>query len=932
MNKILLLFIVSITAMMVLATPLISDSGNKPIQWFANLTTDANILHKDVFPGIDLIYSGNQQRIEATMIVNPGADPGDISLEFTGVTNLEMTEQNHAIVQTGEGTVELFPPSFFQEYNGKLYNVEGSYVTNLNNKLGVKVVSYNRSYPLKIKFNVSLAGGYGPEGTDIAIITATKTDALIVDNNNIDVADPGDVIEYTVTIQNSGNMNATDTEYDDIVDGNTTLNAGTIKTTPIARNDGYSSIGNVGITVPSASGVLVNDNDPDGTTPVLTILSFDATSVNGGTVSVAADGSFTYDPPAGYEGTDAFDYTIQDSDGNTDPAKVFINVTDVIWFIDDTGTGSNLGTLSDPYLTVASFEANNGNGGANDPGASDCIFVHSGNYTAPLTLENNQILVGQGAGATIAIICSITVPTHSNPLPTTGGTSPTLTSAGNGINLASGNTIRGLNIGNTSGTGILGTAVGTATVSEVGINGTGAGVNITTSGTLAMSFDEISSSNNAGITFSNVSGVFNVSTGTINSGSSTAVSISGNPLDLGVTLTSVSSNSANNGISINNTTGSFTVTGIGTTNGSGGTIQNTASHGISLTNTNNVSLSNMNINSSGSNGINGINVFGMNLNNVDVDGSTTRNVLVNNNTGTSTVTVTNSTFDNAGAETGLDFLGESSASITFSVTGSSFFRNNSVQLKALADDNSIIDATISNNTFEGNPGVSGNSGIDLVGFDAGSITFNVLNNIFQPFRSHPINIFSSGGGTAEGFVSFNTITGSAFGSGIRVVAQVTDFNGFDPSIIIDINNNDIDLLGFGLAGIHIEARDGSGSLTGTATIEATVTNNDVTVDGLDAAIEVYLSDINPASTPQNRVCINATGNATQASNGTFGNTDFFFGNDAISGSNSGIGRMQGWATDVINTWFTVNGNTSTTVGSPTVFSLGPISGDACGTP
>ena len=78
-------------------------------------------------------------------------------------------------------------------------------------------------------------------------------------------------------------------------------------------------------------------------------------------------------------------------------------------------------------------------------------------------------------------------------------------------------------------------------------------------------------------------------------------------------------------------------------------------------------------------------------------------------------------------------------------------------------------------------------------------------------------------------------------------------------------------------------------LAGTADVDATVTNNTVRttdnvfppVGGADAAIQVYLSDLNLASTPQNRVCLNATGNATQANGGAFGETDFFFGNDAI---------------------------------------------------
>ncbi len=74
-----------------------------------------------------------------------------------------------------------------------------------------------------------------------------------------------------------------------------------MRTTPIAVDDVYQAIGNVGINVPAGSGVLANDSDLDGTgfgaTP---ITAFDAKGTNGGNISVTtADGSFTYDPPTG---------------------------------------------------------------------------------------------------------------------------------------------------------------------------------------------------------------------------------------------------------------------------------------------------------------------------------------------------------------------------------------------------------------------------------------------------------------------------------------------------------------------------------------------------------------------------------------------------------------------------------------------------------
>ncbi len=50
-------------------------AGSDPIQWRAKLANIANVLHKDVFLGIDLAVKGNRQILSAGFIVNPGADP-----------------------------------------------------------------------------------------------------------------------------------------------------------------------------------------------------------------------------------------------------------------------------------------------------------------------------------------------------------------------------------------------------------------------------------------------------------------------------------------------------------------------------------------------------------------------------------------------------------------------------------------------------------------------------------------------------------------------------------------------------------------------------------------------------------------------------------------------------------------------------------------
>lgn len=338
------------------------------------------------------------------------------------------------------------------------------------------------------------------------VVTASKTDALFTDVDGDLQADPGDTLKYTVTINASGE-DATGVNFTDTVDPNTAFVGGSLTATPVAVNDSYQAIGNVRITVPAGSGVLANDFLG---VPNATITGAPATSVNGGNVALAADGSFTYNPPPGFEGSDSFTYTLTNSEGSNN-ATVSITVSGMIWFVNSAATCPCDGRLTNPFIEltgVNSFDA----GAADDPG--DNIFLYSGSYTGGVTLLNNQRVIGQGAGASIASITGITVPPFSDSLPATGGTRPTVANAaGSNILLASGNYLRGFDIGNSAaaGSAISGTGIGTLTVTELAISGTGRALNLDT-GTLGVTIDSISSSNSTtnGVTLNNVGGAFTV--------------------------------------------------------------------------------------------------------------------------------------------------------------------------------------------------------------------------------------------------------------------------------------------------------------------------------------------------------------------------------------------------------------------------------------
>ncbi len=100
-----------------------------------------------------------------------------------------------------------------------------------------------------------------------------------------------------------------------------------VNDTPIAVNDAYKTGQGQTLTVAAATGALVNDRDPDGDT--LRVSRYDSQGVNGGTVTMNADGSFSYAPAKMFAGLDTFTYTVSDGLGGVATATVTIEVAAV---------------------------------------------------------------------------------------------------------------------------------------------------------------------------------------------------------------------------------------------------------------------------------------------------------------------------------------------------------------------------------------------------------------------------------------------------------------------------------------------------------------------------------------------------------------------------------------------------------------------------
>ena len=101
--------------------------GKDPKHWQTNVPTYAKAKYEKVYPGIDLIYYGNQRQLEYDFIVAPGADPKNVRLSFKGADKVAVDAQGDLVLQTAGGDVYLHKPLIYQEIDGKRRDIEGRY-------------------------------------------------------------------------------------------------------------------------------------------------------------------------------------------------------------------------------------------------------------------------------------------------------------------------------------------------------------------------------------------------------------------------------------------------------------------------------------------------------------------------------------------------------------------------------------------------------------------------------------------------------------------------------------------------------------------------------------------------------------------------------------------------------------------------------------
>ena len=147
--------------------------GNDPSQWRTNVPHYAKVQYKDVYPGVDLLYYGNQRQLEYDLVVAPGADPAAIELSFEGVEKLRIDAQGDLLLDTPGGEIRQHKPLIYQEVDGVRREIAGAYVLNGDRQVSFEVAAYDAGEPLIIDpvliYSTYLGGSFSDRSFGIAV-------------------------------------------------------------------------------------------------------------------------------------------------------------------------------------------------------------------------------------------------------------------------------------------------------------------------------------------------------------------------------------------------------------------------------------------------------------------------------------------------------------------------------------------------------------------------------------------------------------------------------------------------------------------------------------------------------------------------------------------------------------------------------------------
>ena len=164
--------------------------GNNPAKWHRNIPQYGRVEYKSVYSGVDLVYYGDQGKLEYDFRVAPAADPNQIALKFTGASaRIDSADSGDLILSTANGDLRFHAPRVYQPAAAQSGNnvekaVAGSFRQLAGGKIGFSIGDYDHSRELVIDPVLSYSTYLGGSGTEGGLVGSSPENLVKVAVDN----------------------------------------------------------------------------------------------------------------------------------------------------------------------------------------------------------------------------------------------------------------------------------------------------------------------------------------------------------------------------------------------------------------------------------------------------------------------------------------------------------------------------------------------------------------------------------------------------------------------------------------------------------------------------------------------------------------------------------------------------------------------------
>lgn len=144
--------------------------GNNSSRWLRNIPQFARVQYREVYPGVDLTFYGNQHRLEYDFDVAPGADARQIELNFKGASKIEVASNGDLVLGLHGRELRFQAPHVYQKSDAGEQAIAAAFVLRGSDSTGFNIGTYDHSRALIIDPVLSFSsylGGAGDESCSV---------------------------------------------------------------------------------------------------------------------------------------------------------------------------------------------------------------------------------------------------------------------------------------------------------------------------------------------------------------------------------------------------------------------------------------------------------------------------------------------------------------------------------------------------------------------------------------------------------------------------------------------------------------------------------------------------------------------------------------------------------------------------------------------